>query len=85
MTLYAHRHLAKYLKAATSCITYALNKMVDLVSGTLCCVFIYGLFSDPLSILANDRIINGLAVPGHALLWLSLVKWKRKKRESARL
>jgi hypothetical protein len=26
-----------------------------------------------------------LAVPGHALLWLSLVKWKRKKRESARL
>jgi hypothetical protein len=25
-----------------------------------------------------------LAVPGHALLWLSLVKWKRKKRESAR-
>jgi hypothetical protein len=24
-----------------------------------------------------------LAVPGHALLWLSLVKWKRKKRESA--
>jgi hypothetical protein len=26
-----------------------------------------------------------LAVPGHALLWLSLGKWKRKKRESARL
>jgi hypothetical protein len=26
-----------------------------------------------------------LAVPGHALLWLSLVKWKREKRESARL
>jgi hypothetical protein len=25
-----------------------------------------------------------LAVPGHALLWLSLVKWKRKKRECAR-
>jgi hypothetical protein len=25
-----------------------------------------------------------LTVPGHALLWLSLVKWKRKKRESAR-
>jgi hypothetical protein len=25
-----------------------------------------------------------LAVPGHALLWLRLVKWKRKKRESAR-
>jgi hypothetical protein len=25
-----------------------------------------------------------LAVPGHALLWLSLVKWKRKERESAR-
>jgi hypothetical protein len=25
-----------------------------------------------------------LAVPGHALLWLSLVKWKRKKRESTR-
>jgi hypothetical protein len=22
-----------------------------------------------------------LAVPGHVLLWLSLVKWKRKKRE----
>jgi hypothetical protein len=29
--------------------------------------------------------ISLLAVPGHALLWLSLVKWKRKKRESARL
>jgi hypothetical protein len=25
-----------------------------------------------------------LAIPGHALLWLSLVKWKRKKRENAR-
>jgi hypothetical protein len=25
-----------------------------------------------------------LAVPGHTLLWLSLVKWKRKKKESAR-
>jgi hypothetical protein len=24
-----------------------------------------------------------LAVPGHALLWLSLVKWKRKKKKSA--
>jgi hypothetical protein len=24
-----------------------------------------------------------VAVPGHALLWLSLVKWKRKERESA--
>jgi hypothetical protein len=29
-------------------------------------------------------IIQILAVPGHALLWLSLVKWKRKKMESAR-
>jgi hypothetical protein len=30
------------------------------------------------------RLYYLLAVPGHALLWLSLVKWKRKKRESAR-
>jgi hypothetical protein len=28
--------------------------------------------------------IYTLAIPGNALLWLSLVKWKRKKRESAR-
>jgi hypothetical protein len=33
---------------------------------------------------ADDRFYFLLAVPGHALLWLSLVKWKRKKRESAR-
>ena len=35
----------------------------------------------------NTLIIRNyykLAVPGHALLWLSLVEWKRKKRESAR-
>ena len=34
-----------------------------------------------------DRLIAAyslLAVPSHALLLLSLVKWKRKKRESAR-
>jgi hypothetical protein len=30
-------------------------------------------------------LIYLLAVSGHALLWLSLVKWKRKTRESARL
>jgi hypothetical protein len=33
---------------------------------------------------SNEVDIYILAVPGHALLWLSLVKWKRKKRESAR-
>jgi hypothetical protein len=31
-----------------------------------------------------SRFYSKLAVPGHVLLWLSLVKWKRKKRESAR-
>ena len=35
------------------------------------------------SILILHYIIK-LAAPGHTLLWLSLVKWKRKKRESAR-
>ena len=25
-----------------------------------------------------------LAVPGHALLWLTLVKWKRNKKKSTR-
>jgi hypothetical protein len=31
----------------------------------------------------NQMIISTLAVPGHALLWLIAVKWKRKKREEA--
>jgi hypothetical protein len=36
-------------------------------------------------LLLISHYIILLAVPSHALLWLSLVKWKRKKRESARL
>ena len=31
-----------------------------------------------------EIFITILAVPGHALLWLSLVKSKRKKKESTR-
>jgi hypothetical protein len=38
-----------------------------------------------MTVLHICQNISLLAVPGHALLWLSLVKWKRKKRESARL
>jgi hypothetical protein len=34
--------------------------------------------------LSFTNFIKLLAIPGHAWLWLSLVKWKRKKRESAR-
>jgi hypothetical protein len=34
---------------------------------------------------AGEHLYYLLAVSRHALLWLSLVKWKRKKRESARL
>ena len=35
-------------------------------------------------ITCEFRKYSKLAVPGHTLLWLGLIKWKRKKRESTR-
>jgi hypothetical protein len=53
-------------------------------SGTSCADPTVKVRKDFTQLYLFSGFINWLAVPGHALLWLSLVKWKRKKRESAR-